>query len=56
VLNLAGLLLPEELRALEAIHLATAQCLGRDLGEVVTFDVRMAYAARSMGYKVSAPS
>jgi len=56
VLNDAGLLLPVELRSLDAIHLATAGRLGAELGEVVTYDDRMATSARAMGYKVSAPT
>jgi uncharacterized protein len=56
VLHLAGSLLPEELRSLDAIHLATAGCLGTDLGELITYDERMAAAARTMGYKVLAPN
>jgi len=55
VLTLAGALLPEEIRSLDAIHLATAGRLGTDLSEIVTYDERMAAAARIMGYKVSAP-
>ena len=56
VLNLAGSLLPEELRSLDAIHLAIAGRLGTDLSEIVTYDERMTAAARVMGYKVSAPT
>jgi uncharacterized protein len=56
VLNNAGSLHPVELRSLDAIHLATATRLGSDLGEVVTYDDRMASSARTMGYKVSAPA
>lgn len=56
VLNLAGTLVPLELRSLDAIHLATATRLGADLSDIVTYDDRMASAARSMGYKVSSPS
>ena len=55
VLSSAGVLLPSELRSLDAIHLATAAQLGTDLGEIVTYDERMAAAARSMGFKVSSP-
>ena len=55
VLNLAGSLLPEELRSLDAIHQATAGRLGTDLGELVTYDEKMGAAARTMGYKTSAP-
>jgi len=56
VLNLAGTLVPLEVRSLDAIHLATATRLGADLGDIVTYDERMAAAAASMGFRVSAPS
>jgi uncharacterized protein len=56
VLNLAATLFPRELRTLDAIHLATAARLGADLGEIVTYDGRMAASARAMGFKVSSPS
>jgi len=56
VLNSAGTLQPVLLRSLDAIHLATAGRLGVDLGEIVTYDERMAAAATSMGFKVAAPS
>lgn len=56
VLNQAGTLLPEELRPLDAIHLATAGRLGGDLGEIITYDDRMAGAARAMGFRVSLPA
>jgi len=56
VLNAAGALLPADLRSLDAIHLATAQQLGRDLGQVVTYDERMIDAARQLGIKTASPS
>jgi predicted nucleic acid-binding protein len=55
VLNAAGSLLPPDLRSLDAIHLATAGELGQDLGPVVTYDERMADAARHLGMKVASP-
>jgi predicted nucleic acid-binding protein len=55
VLGGAGVLLPIELRSLDAIHLATAGRIGRDLGEIVTYDQKMAFAAQQMGYRVSSP-
>jgi predicted nucleic acid-binding protein len=51
----AGASLPAELRSLDAIHLATAQRLGGDLGPFVTYDDRLAEAARRPGYRVAAP-
>jgi predicted nucleic acid-binding protein len=55
VLNAAGALLPPDLRSLDAIHLATAGQLGQDLGQVVTYDERMADAARQLGMKAASP-
>ena len=55
ILNAAGLLVPSELRSLDAIHLATAQQLGRDLKVLVTYDDRMAAAARQLGYRIVQP-
>jgi predicted nucleic acid-binding protein len=55
ILNAGGTLLPAELRSLDAIHLATARHLGGDLGEVVTYDERMAETAKLMGFKVASP-
>jgi len=55
VLGAAGALLPADLRSLDAIHLATAQQLGADLGQIVTYDHRMASAAESLGFTVPAP-
>ena len=56
VLSAAGGLLPNEIRSLDAIHLATASLFGTSLRAVVTYDVRMANVARSLGWKVAAPS
>jgi len=56
VLEVAARLLPVELRSLDAIHLATAQQLGESLAHVVTYDERMAAAARTLGWTVVAPS
>lgn len=55
VLDAAAVLAPAELRSLDAIHLATASALGRDLGAVVTYDDRMAAAAGRLGLRVVAP-
>ena len=56
VLDEAAALLPVELRSLDAIHLATARRLGRDLGAIITYDQRMAEAAAAIGYRVAAPA
>ena len=55
VLKAAGALLPAELRTLDAIHLATAQLLGEDLAGVITYDERMAEAARGLQLRVISP-
>lgn len=56
VLRVAGSLSPPELRSLDAIHLATAQLLDRDLRSLVTYDQRMVAAARSLKIPVRSPS
>jgi predicted nucleic acid-binding protein len=55
VLDMAGTLEPAQVRSLDAIHLATAQLLGEDLGQVITYDGRLADAARSLGLKTTSP-
>jgi predicted nucleic acid-binding protein len=56
VLTAAGALLPAELGSLDAIHLATARLFGTDLARIVTYDGRMAAAAKALGWSVAAPS
>jgi uncharacterized protein len=56
VLNAAGALLPSALRSLDAIHLATALQLGDDVGQLVTYDERMAEAARTLGLRTASPA
>jgi uncharacterized protein len=46
---------PRRLRALDAIHLATALSLGHDLGGMVVYDRRLAEAARGAGLTVWSP-
>jgi predicted nucleic acid-binding protein len=55
VLEAAGTLAPEDLRSLDAIHLATAQALGADLARVVTYDQRMHEAAEHLGMRAFRP-
>lgn len=50
----AGVLPGENLRSLDALHLATAIRIGVDF--VVTYDARMAESARTLGLSVFAPS
>jgi predicted nucleic acid-binding protein len=52
----AALLDPVPLRPLDAIHLACAMNLEEDLESIVTYDDRLAEAARAYGIAVSAPS
>jgi uncharacterized protein len=56
ILAAAGILLPEELRTLDAIHLATAQQLGGDLQRLITYGERIRAAAETIGCPISAPS
>lgn len=52
----AALLVPvDELRSLDALHLAAAQRLGRDLAVVVSYDERMLAGARALGMPVTSP-
>ena len=55
VLGAAGVLLPAAVGSLDAIHLATAQQLGTDLGQVVTYDERMLEAAAQVGIRAISP-
>ena len=56
VLDAAASLLPAEIRSLDAIHLATAQLLGEDLGRIVTYDERMVDAAKQLGLPTASPT
>lgn len=51
----AGLLDPTILRTLDAVHIAAALALGDDLDGMVTYDDRLAQAARANGIAVIAP-
>lgn len=55
ILLAAGLLLPAGLRTLDAIHLATAHRLGDEVRALVTYDGRMAEAARLLDYRIVSP-
>ena len=52
----AGRLDPAALRNLDAVHLAAALELGDDLDTIVTYDDRLAEAAKSNGIPVTAPA
>ena len=56
LLDLAGDLNPRGLRSLDALHLAAALTIGDDLGVVVTYDARLAEAARERGLVSDSPS
>lgn len=55
ILDAAGTLEPQVLRALDAIHLATAMAVGDDLDVIVTYDQRMVDAARLLGLSTATP-
>ncbi|MDR1187504.1 MAG: type II toxin-antitoxin system VapC family toxin [Bifidobacteriaceae bacterium] len=46
---------PAVMRALDALHVASAMTLGPSLDAIITYDARMADAARLAGIKVLAP-
>lgn len=56
VLAAAATLEPAELRTLDAIHLATAQRFGPELGQLVTYDERILAAAAVLGIRTAAPA
>jgi len=56
VLSRAATLGPPGLRSLDAIHLATALLFGDELRHIVTYDARLAAAARAAGLRVTAPA
>jgi uncharacterized protein len=55
VLDRAAELQPAELRALDAVHLATALSVGEDLGAMLVYDARLADGARAAGLTTLAP-
>ncbi len=55
ILDAAGILEPQVLRTLDAIHLATAMAVGDDLDAIVTYDERMVAAAKLMGLATVTP-
>lgn len=56
LLDVAASLPVDGLRSLDAIHLAAAQRLGRDLSVLVSYDERMLTAARSLRIPVASPN
>ena len=52
----AALLEPASVRTLDAIHVASAQALGSELDAFITYDDRLADAARSAGLTVVRPA
>lgn len=56
VVAVAAQLDPPALRSLDAIHLASALALGDELDAFVTYDGRLADAARGAGMRVVSPT
>ena len=56
IIDAAGDLAPASLRALDAIHVATAMAIGPELDAFVTFDRRQAAAAAAVERAVDLPS
>jgi predicted nucleic acid-binding protein len=54
--SIAATVEPSQLRSLDAIHLASALALGPDLETFVSYDARLADAARAAGLTVVAPA
>lgn len=51
----AGRMAPDDLRSLDALHIAAARLLGPDLAGIVAYDRRLADAAHATGIPVEAP-
>jgi uncharacterized protein len=56
LLQHAGELAPAAMRSLDAIHIAAALLLADDVKEFLTYDLRMADAARDYGLVVTSPN
>jgi predicted nucleic acid-binding protein len=56
MVDLAGVMDPVSLRTLDALHLAGAVSLGNELDGLVTYDNRLAEAARLMGIDAFGPA
>jgi len=56
VVEQAAIVVPWELRSLDAIHLASALSLIEDLTDFVAYDVRLCSAAASAGLAVVSPT
>ena len=52
----AAAIVPATVRTLDAIHLATAMGMGSALASFVTYDERLAAAARTLGLPVVSPA
>ncbi len=55
ILDTAAALTPPSLRSLDAIHLASALTLRRDLGAFVAYDKRLLDAAEAAGLPIASP-
>lgn len=55
VCDLAAEIGPEDIRSLDAIHLASALLLGDELQGIVTYDSRLASAAEAAGLQIMQP-
>jgi predicted nucleic acid-binding protein len=56
IIQQAAILVPRELRSLDAIHLASALSLNEDLTDFVAYDVRLCLAATEAGLRVVSPT
>jgi uncharacterized protein len=56
VAEAAGQVAPPTLRSLDAVHLATALAIREELEALITYDARLAEAARAAGLEVVAPA
>lgn len=56
IANAAAAMDPPSLRSLDSIHLASALSMGDELEALITYDARLADAARALGLTVVSPA
>lgn len=56
LLDRAAELEPDEIRSLDAVHLAAALSIGPDLAVLVAYDTRLTAAAKAYGLVVESPA
>ena len=56
IVEQAAILIPRDLRSLDALHLASALSLSNELTDFVAYDIRLCSAAMNAGLPVKSPT